>query len=33
VFQCEETHEIRFSTPIAKGISWSGVSFGQLLHW
>ncbi|MFO0446518.1 MAG: hypothetical protein ACK51L_02510 [bacterium] len=33
VFHCEETHEIPFSTTIAKGISWSDVSFGQLLHW
>jgi hypothetical protein len=33
VFQCVETHEIPFSRPIAKGISWSDVSFGQLLQW
>ena len=33
VFQFEETHEILFSRPIAKGISWSGVTFGQSLQW
>jgi hypothetical protein len=33
VIQCAETHEIHISTPIAKGISWSGVTFGQLLQW
>jgi hypothetical protein len=32
VFQCVETHEIPFSRPIAKGISRSDVSYGQLLH-
>jgi hypothetical protein len=33
VIQCAETHEIPLSRPIAKGISWSGVTFGQLLQW
>jgi hypothetical protein len=32
VLQCDETHEIPFRRPIAKGISWSGVSFVYLLH-
>jgi hypothetical protein len=33
VLQCAKTLEIPFSRPIAKGISSSGVSFGQLLQW
>jgi hypothetical protein len=27
VFQCVETHEIPFSRPIAKGISWSDIIY------
>jgi len=33
VIQCAETHEIPLSRPIAKGVSWSDVTCGQLLHW
>jgi len=33
VLYCDTTHEVPFSRHIAKGISWSDVTFFSLLHW